>query len=156
MKILTEQEFSAKKLTQTNESEPQKGQIYIDNKPTNSFIDGAILEASIQYNNFYLAFMTDDIPYEDMLHIHLLDKKLNLLDSVTIGSPYATGSFKSLEICEPNSAKFYFMGATQWIISIFPEKQLHIPLFSDPKGVSRKIKFSRYLKITGTPIPESV
>ncbi len=84
-----------------------------------------------------------------MLHIHLLDSELRLIDSITIGSPYSTGSFRSLEIIEPNLVSFHFIGGTQWRVEISPKKYFYVPYFSDPKGVYRKFRFSRFLKITG-------
>jgi hypothetical protein len=156
MKKLSEKEFSTRVVDQTGELELQKSQVYIDEKVTNSYVVGAFLESCIKFDRFYLVFMTDDIPSEDMLHIHLLNEKLSLLDTATIGSAYATGSFKALEICEPNIVKFHFIGLTQWVVHVFQKKQLHFPFISDPKGVSRKISFSSYLKIYGSPIPESV
>lgn len=156
MKKLSDKEFSTRIVDRTGELELQKSQVYIDEKATNSFIVGAFLEACIKIDRFYLIFMTDDIPSEDMLHIHFLNDQLSLLDTVTIGSAYATGSFKALEICEPNIVKFHFIGLTKWVVHVSQKKQLHFPYFSDPKGVSRKISFSSYIKIYGTPVQESV
>ena len=155
MEKISDQEFSTKIINQADDHTLQKSQIFIHGKATGSVIVGAILEACVRINEYYLVFMTDDIPSEDMLHIYLFNQELNLLDSVTIGSAYATGSFRSFELFEPSTVKFNFIGATQWIVDVFQKKQFHIPFLSDPKGVSRKICFSSYLRIGGAPISET-
>lgn len=40
-------------------------------------LEGVILEACVQQDERYLVFLTDDIPHEDCLHIHLLDSNLS-------------------------------------------------------------------------------
>lgn len=154
MKNLNEKEFSTK-LIELPDNQPPKSRIYVNEAPTNSVVLGALLEACIRVDTFYLLFMTDDIPNEDMLHIHLLDKKLNLVDSATIGSAYATGSFSKLEMHDPDTVTFHFIGSTQWLVQVLPKRKMLIPLLSDPKGVSRKFCFKSHLKIGGRPLPDS-
>jgi len=156
MKILTDTELSIKVAGGAAEIQSQKSEVYINEKPTNVYVTGVMLEASIKWNEFYLLFTTDDIPQEDMLHVHLLDAELQLIDSLTIGSRYSTGSFRSLEIIEPNMVVFHFIGGTQWKIEISSKKNFFVPYISEPKGVYHKLRFSRFLKITGKPSPEEV
>ena len=156
MEKISDKILSTKLIDKTDNYILQRSEIYINGKATSSIVVGAVLEASVKINEFYLVFMTDDIPNEDMLHIYLFDQNMHSLDSVTIGSPYATGSFSSLELVEPNAVKFNFIGSTKWTVRVFDKKQLHIPFLSDPKGVSRKMYFNCYLKVYGLPIPESV
>src|SRR5690606_37573344 len=73
-------------------------------------LEGVILEACVQHGNQYLLFLTDDIPFEDSLHIHLLDEHLNRIDTVTLGAPYATGHFRNLSCKEPGKITFEFFG----------------------------------------------
>jgi len=100
-----------------------------------------------------LIFLTDDVPYEDALNIHLLDKELNCLDSATIGSIYSTGTFKSLDITGPTQVSFRFIGDTDWGIELLPEPVFSIPFVSDPKGVSGAFGFSKHFRVTGNPVP---
>ena len=114
MQKLSEHEMTTKAISKYSETEVPKSQILIKGEATGKIVTGAILEAAILWKNYYLLFMTDDIPHEEMLSVHLLDKKLNLLDSVTIGAMYSTGSFSSIEIVEPNIVSFRFIGDSNW------------------------------------------
>jgi hypothetical protein len=58
--------------------------------------------------------MTDDIPGEDMLHIHLLAEDLSVIDSATIGGMYSTGSFTNHTVLSPNEIAFNFIGGHEW------------------------------------------
>lgn len=99
--------------------------------------------------------MTDDILFEEMLSVHLLDGTLNLLDSVTIGAMYSTGIFSSLELIEPNIVRFRFFDDTDWRIELLTKPVFGLPFLSDPRGVSRKLGFTRYfIKIHGHPLLE--
>lgn len=71
-------------------------------------LEGTVLEACIQHGNRYLLFLTDDIPFEDSLHIHLLDEDLNRIDTVTLGAPYTTGHFRNLKCDDFGGLTFEF------------------------------------------------
>lgn len=148
MIILESQEFR----TQPTSSE-QSG-IFLGNTKTGKCIDGSYLELSIKVGCKYLVFMTDDTPNEDMLHIHLLDESLDVIDSATIGSMYSTGSFRDYNIRDSNTLTFYFIGETEWKVEILENKEFLLPFISLPKGVSRKNTFSQYFKIYGNPQSE--
>lgn len=148
MIILESQEFSTKPT-----SSEQSG-IFLGNTKTNKNIDGSYLELSIKAGTKYLVFMTDDIPNEDKLHIHLLDESLDVIDSATIGSMYSTGSFRDYNIRDSNTLTFYFIGETEWKVEILENKEFLFPFISLPKGVSRKRAFSQYFKIYGNPQSE--
>ncbi|KPZ51819.1 hypothetical protein AN391_03902 [Pseudoalteromonas sp. P1-13-1a] len=68
--------------------------IFLNNTRTDKVVNGTYLELCIKAGCKYLVFMTDDTPYEDMLHIHLLNERLDIIDSATIGSMYSTGAFE--------------------------------------------------------------
>ncbi|PCI51357.1 MAG: hypothetical protein COB51_01955 [Moraxellaceae bacterium] len=155
MEELSEQMLSIKVIEQNNDSEVERSRVTINGKTTPSALKGAVLETCIQVKGFHLLFMTDDVLYEDMLHLHLINEDLSLIDSVTIGSIYSTGSFKLLGLVEPNTIKFSFIGGVEWSVQAFEKKQRHVPFLSDPKGVSRKACFRCHLKVEGTPLPET-
>ena len=154
MQELSEYEISTKAINKYAESEIPKSQILIKSEVTDKVVAGAILEAAIRWKDYYLLFMTDDTPHEDMLCVHLLGKKLNLLDSVTIGAMYSTGSFSSLELVEPNNISFRFIGDIDWRIELLTTPVFRLPFLSDPKGVWRKFGFTRYFKVHGHPLPD--
>ena len=154
MEELLEQVLSVKPIEQNNDREVERSWITINGGTAQSALEGTVLEGCIKVNGFYLVFMTDDILNEEMLHIHLLNEELSVVDSVTIGSIYSTGSFKLLALVEPNTIKFSFIGGVEWKVHVFEKKQRHVPFLSDPKGVSRKVCFRCHLKVEGAPLPE--
>lgn len=148
MRALTEQEFSTRPST-SNDS-----YILLDGKPTQKDIEGAYLELCLRVGEKYLVFMTDDIPGEDMLHIHLLGSDLNIIDSATIGGMYSTGSFKNHNVKGPSEITFNFIGGNEWRVDILEDKVFSLPFMSSPKGVARKHLFHQYFKVYGDPRPE--
>lgn len=99
-------------------------------------LEGTVLEACVQHGNQYLLFLTDDIPFEDSLHIHLLDESLNRIDTVTLGAAYTTGHFRNLTCQDSGRITFEFFGDCVWEIVMLPKKRLRLPFVSGPKGVS--------------------
>lgn len=154
MRKLLDKELTTKSINKNSETELPKSEILFKGVSTGKIVTGAVLETAIRWNDFYLLLMTDDIPQEDMLGIHLFDKNFNLLDSATIGAMYATGSFSSLELVEPNIVSFRFIGDTNWRIELLTKPVFRLPFFSDPKGVRRKFGFTRHFKVHGHPVPE--
>lgn len=116
---------------------------------------GAVLEAAFRTAaGGWLLFLTDDVPHEEALHIHLLEAGGALLDSATLSWPYATGSFELLALEAPHSVRFRFFGDTDWTVQVLPAPALRLPLISEPRGVHRKPGFSRHFRIDGSPKPE--
>jgi hypothetical protein len=148
MKILTEQEFSTTLISEATDTETPKCQIKINGSTTDSILEGAILEAAIKYQEFYLVFTTNDCPYEDTLNIHYLDQGLRILDQASLSWPYGTGSFTLINILQPNRVKFQFFTRDNWEITLYPKAQWLIPYLSEPRGVWRKLKFHHHFKIS--------
>ncbi|MBQ0833074.1 MAG: hypothetical protein KBT83_10875 [Marinobacter sp.] len=112
------------------------GFIKIGGRIAREAVEGGILEACVQQGEHYLVFLTDDIPYEDSLHIHLLDSDLSSQDSVTLGAAYTTGNFRNLVLGKGGTLTFEFFGNKSWAVSVLSEKRLRIPYLSGPPGVS--------------------
>ncbi len=98
MKLLTQEEFSTKLVSESTETESPMSQVVVDGKSVDSFITGSVFEAGIKYEDCYLVFMTDDIPYEDTLRISFLNSQYCVLDYAALGWPYSTGTFQLLNI----------------------------------------------------------
>lgn len=155
MKLIPSSEFSLKLVGPgTNQAMPQS-EILIRGQPTEKLVDGAILEAAVGCGDYYLAFVTDDIPNEETLRIYLFDSRLNLIDSATLGAMYSTGTFGHLELVPPNMLRFAFFGDTTWTLELLSRDELALPFIADPKGVSRPFAFHRRFKIYGRPKPET-
>jgi hypothetical protein len=136
----------------TSAIEP-RSEVLCDGRGTGKFIPGAILEAAVQWRDRYLLFATDDIPYEEMLRVLLLDRHFAQLDSARIGAPYSTGTFAALTLTQPDRVSFRFIGATIWTVQLLPRPRLRWPLLSEPPGVRRACGWTRHFIVDGQPIP---
>lgn len=58
--------------------------------------------------------MADDVPDEDILHIQLLDKSLNIIDAATIGGVCFTGTSTKYKVQELNKMTFNFIDGSEW------------------------------------------
>jgi len=81
MNILNERKFDIQ-----TKSNSEMSQIFLIGEKTNSVIYGRVLELCVKTDDQFLVFLTDDIPNEDRLHIHLLNHKLEVIDAASIGN----------------------------------------------------------------------
>jgi hypothetical protein len=133
--------------------EDTKAEIVIAGRPTGRFIEGVILEAALDCEGEFVLFVTNDTPFEESLAICLIDGVGSVLDSLWIGAPYATGSFRDLVKVGPDTAQFRFAGDTDWTLQILPRPQFAIPYIHETAGVWRPFGFRRRLMIKGNPKP---
>ena len=90
-----------------------------------------------------------------MLSIHLLDGRLDLLDSATLGAPYSTGSFSDLDIEASSTVRFRFIGDTTWSVEVLPHPVFRLPFVPDAPGVRRRAGFARHFIVRGNPQPQA-
>lgn len=154
MRVLSLSELSVARVPGLPEGAEPVCEIFHNGQATGRQLPGAMLEAAAQWKSFTLLFTTDDTPFEEFLHIHLLDAQLQLLDSATVGGIYSTGSFSLLQSAEPDTLRFRFIGDTDWSVQVLPEPGFRVPLLSEPTGVSRPLGFSRHFIVRGQPQPE--
>lgn len=148
MKILSDQEFSTRLVSEATETESPKSQLWVNGKAIDSFIDGEICEACVNYGEFYLVFTTNNCPYEESLNIHFLDRNFRALDHATLVWPYGTGSFTLLDMVEPNLVTFKFFEKSIWEVELYSNKRVVVPYVSEPRGVWRKLKLKHYFKVS--------
>jgi hypothetical protein len=91
MRILSASEFSLRLLGSSFSEEMPQSEVLSLGQPTGAIIEGAVLETAIRWNDFVLAFVTDNIPNQEALHIYLFDVGLRVIDSAWLGSIYAWG-----------------------------------------------------------------
>ncbi len=154
MQILSSTDVSLARIPNRPDGAEPVSEILRNGQATGRQVAGAVLEAAAQWQSFMLLFTTDDTPFEELLHIHLLDAQLNLLDSATVGGMYSTGSFSLLDAAEPDTVRFRFIGGTDWSVQVLPAPGFRVPLLSEPTGVSRPLGFSRHFVVRGQPQPE--
>lgn len=121
-------------------------------QPTATIVDGVLIEAQFRTaTEQSLLFLTGDSPYEEGLHIYLLDGGGAILDAIEAGAAYASGI---LAIRERTAAAVVF--------TIFSEDAAYeLTILSDPKwrvrlaaGFQRKTAArNRLLQIQQQPRP---
>ena len=143
MQLSVTEDFTTK-LIRNNSDLPPQSELLQNEMPTGIIIRGAILESVIQCGEYFLVFMTDDVPYEDTLSIFLLDTQLNILDSATIGGMYLTGSLSNIKLIPPNHINFNYIDGCDCLIDILPAPKFHIPFLSPFNAVKRPFRFYRH------------
>lgn len=138
-------------MTHIRIAQPQAA-IFFEGNPTGFIIHGLVLEAAIRVGaHRYLLFVTDDVIFEEMLTLLLLDLSQGVVEKLTIGGAYTSGHFEDLKV-SPHSASFSFIGDTTWTVKVSESPTLKLP-FSDPRGVSRPMGFKKYIDISADPAP---
>lgn len=87
-------------------------------RPTGLVWDGVDLEAQFGCDAGYLLFITDDTPYEERLHIKLLDRRLNLLDALDVGHINTSAVLKDVRPVSPDRVEFSFFGEDRWVLTV--------------------------------------
>lgn len=156
MKLLSTSELAARLASPYSETQLASSELLLDGNPTGLIVDGAVLEAAVEWQGCRIVFFTDDIPFEDMLRIYLFDANMTLVDAAVLGGMYSTGTFAELSLRPPDTLTFRFIGGITWRMVLLSEREFILPFLSDPRGVSRKFKFFRHFRIEGKPQPERV
>lgn len=108
-------------------------------------IDGVVLEGFWKTNGYHLIATTDDIPNEDGLHFALLSTA-GVVECVSLRAAYTTGNFRLHEV-RGSGIRFSFFGDAPWMLCVRTKPIFHMPLFGDPRGVTRPWTFSKRLVI---------
>jgi len=141
-------------ISEATDASSPVSELVVSGVRTGKRISGAILEGAVEWDSFYLLFLTDDIPHEEMLRVALLNAELEVVDEALIGGPYSTGSFSSLELCGTDSVRFRFVGGSPWTVQLLSKRALRLPFISEPRGVHRRFGFLRQFIVRGTPARE--
>ena len=126
-------------------------EVLVAGRGTGCRLKGAVLEGAIQWGDQYLLFLTDDVPFEELLRVVLVDQAFREVESLRIGGPYTTGHFSSLALEPPDAVRFRFIGDTAWRVTIARVARPHVPLVSDPPGVRRSLRLKTRLVVSGDP-----
>ena len=154
MRLLSTSEFTARLASPYSDTQLATSELLLDGKPSGLIVDGAVLEAAVEWQGCRIVFFTDDIPFEDMLRIYMFDADMTLVDAAVLGGMYSTGTFADLNLRPPDTLTFCFIGGITWRMVLLAEREFALPFFSDPRGVNRKFKFFRHFRIEGKPQPE--
>lgn len=144
--------LSLSEVNKATDTAQARSEVLIDGRLTGITIPGKVLEAAIKVDaRRYLLFVTDDVIFEEMLTILLLDLSQGLVEELTIGGAYTSGHFEDLKV-SPRSASFSFIGDTTWTVKVSKSPTLKLP-FSDPRGVSRPAGLRKYIDISANLAP---
>lgn len=117
-------------------------------RPCGCVIDGAQLEAALCWpDGWTLLIASADCPFEESLHLSLLDAHDRVLDCAGIGMAYANGWFRELRLLPPDSVRFGFLGNGEWSVRRLHARGWRMPLFSEPVGVRRRFGWRRWFVI---------
>lgn len=130
--------------------------LQLDGRPAPQPLPGALLEAAFECEGLgdarLLLFLTDDVPFEDFLHLHLLDAQLALLDSASLGAPYSTGTFALQGEPGARDVRFRFIGEAEWTVTLLDHAETRLPFLGEPAGVHRRFGFSRRFRLSARPL----
>jgi hypothetical protein len=81
-----------------------------------------------------------NLPYEEMLHVLLLDDRGTLLECVEMGAPYAPGILEHLRVLSADSLGFEFQGPV--VVTVHPKprgwwrrKRLQVTRSNEARGI---------------------
>jgi hypothetical protein len=100
------------------EGDLPRSELLWEGQPTALRVDGVTLEHQIELRAGHLLFLTEDSPYEEGLHIYLLNHEKRAVDGLELTAPYASGLLRDV-MSEPDEAvSFSFFGDDRWRIAI--------------------------------------
>ena len=100
-------------------------------------VPGAIVEGLWQLGSEHLIATTDDVPFEEGLHLCLLTADGTVDEEISVFSMYSTGTFELHGLSGP-VLDFRFFDTPVWHLTVEPEKQLRLPFSGTLKGTRRK------------------
>jgi hypothetical protein len=98
-------------------------------------VDGVSLERQWRVAPGYLLFLTEDSPFEEGLHIYLLDDDKRVVDALELSGPYASAILKDAVAEGDATVSFSFFGDDRWRLDVHatPQRALRVPMFSPVK-----------------------
>lgn len=141
--------FFSIKVSPTKENKLSTVVVVLKNgEATNLQPEGNTLTAQYSVRNLFLLLLTHNSPYEEALHIYLVDADNSILDQTHLGQPYTAGIFQELQCCD-NVLYFSFFGNDAWRLHVLSSPRLMRPGANLPQvALSWKSLFmKRYLKL---------
>ncbi|NOQ63086.1 MAG: hypothetical protein GQ582_01075 [Methyloprofundus sp.] len=93
-------------------------------------VPGHVLEAFFRLkDDRYLVLLTDNLPYEECLHIVLLDSQYCMLDQVDIYQAYTSGILSNVKI----------LGDFELVVDFLENQQFHVMIAVSPSYSIRRI-----------------
>lgn len=106
-------------LFELTETSPQKSKLKLSGAEKTINIPGSVLEAQIELENgWYLILTTENSPYDEALHITLLDQYLEILDQVELSQGMTPGIVKNIQIIDAEHMQFNFNRINPYVLEI--------------------------------------
>lgn len=131
-----------------------RSEIFVEGRASGQVVAGEVLKGAVRWKDCWVLLVTDNIPFEDCLHVYLFDAQWKLVDSATLGPLCANETFSGLTLVRPNFLCFQFTGRATWTLELLERGVLALPFF-DPRGVSRPFSLFRRFRLHGFLLPES-
>lgn len=134
-------------------SRPAAHELAIDGRATGLTVPAQVIEAAIEVDKSrLLLLLTDDVPFEEVLLIVLIDRQLGVQEMLTLGGAYTTGSFAGLHLFA-GAVEFSFIGDTTWRVEVAERPFFRFPFTGDPRGIWRPVALKHYLLVSADPPP---
>jgi hypothetical protein len=108
-----------------------------NHRPVGLVLQGAVMEAQFSLPaGGYLLLVTDDCPFEEGLHIYLLNAWYELVEQDILGCPYTAAIVENVKATGDNVVTFSFIGDHQ------------VTVYDQPQGLG-KLAGNGRLKVSG-------
>ena len=102
-----------------------KARVVAANEPTGTTLDGCVLEAQYRCTQGFLLLTSDNTPYEEGLHIRLLDAHFRVNDAVDLRQVYHSAAVRDLKVIGDDALAFSFFGDDRWHLYIDAKARVH-------------------------------
>lgn len=126
-----------------------RSEILVGGAPTGAMVDGAWLEAAVRAGERTLLFVSDDVPYEEGLHVTLHDAAWTLLDRADFAWPYASGVFSDLELLDDRQLRFRCAGDGPVLLRLLALPVRRLWPGAGVRGWRRRFGAVRHFELTG-------
>jgi hypothetical protein len=100
------------------EGETPRSELLWQGRRIGVMVDGVRLEKQFEVGLRYLVFLTEDCPYEEGLHIYLLDAERRPLDGLELSFPYTMGILGAVQPQGETALTFSFFGGDCWRLQV--------------------------------------
>ena len=104
--------------------EVPKSRVVAGAAATDTVIDGVVLEAQFRSAQGFVLLTSDDTPFEEVLHVRLLDAQFRVVDGVDLGQAYHPGLLRNLRVSGDAELCFSFFGDDCWLLRVEPQARL--------------------------------
>jgi hypothetical protein len=124
------------------DAERHHAQLVRDGKPLPLMLEGLRLEAQLEGDQGEaLLLLTEESPYEEGLHVYLIDSKASVVDSMEAGAPFSPAILALKQMGEHWLEFEFFQTGTLYRLYVEPRAALHWPA---PKGFKYKTALAKH------------